>query len=738
MNANTPLDTTTASPFGASSGGFARLREATKEAEIDKALQVLEESATDDAFAGMTPKERRLAERQLRRLKGKMEDYPHLMAIKPTEGYLFRSDYFHVDRGVACVLGFFHDDAAKDDFGAFWGINRIPDGLGDGVSVVVLEQVRRMGQQWIDDKTGDSERLNKLDAGENDATLSARTKRKAAKVLSDVEIATDELADGASYLHVHNRLLVRAGSLDALDDALEKVARLYVDRFGTLNVAAYPGEQRAELSGLMRKMDKKRGSGQHFTSVEFAGSHSLVTNGLNDPSGEYVGSMKGDVNNSAVLFDVNDYSHHVVVADSSMNDYLGRAHVPDMWGSKISQSALLNNGRVVHLVLDGADLDRLGPALEGITTRLDMSTGDINMLEMFGDVEDEQAIFSAHIEKLVLMTEQVYEATDMDRSIIRGTLADTLTTFYVDKNMWVFNAPENRSRLRIVGIPHNQVPRLQDLVTSFQTGYRALESREARDPEMLHAYNVLQKVYMNLLNTQGDLFNTHTSERIDGVGQARRVIYDFSKLLHRGKGVAMAQLVNTIGFAVDNLSLGDTLVIHGTEHIDDAVKKYMQSQLDRLFTRGGRVAYLYNSAEKMLLDSAFNRFDDANWTVLGPMTDTTVAAYQKKLGRDIPPDLEHLITQRGESLAYLRRGVTNVVFHLDLALGVNPARAAQREAIAETQRRQKESARPAATPKGYVTQEQHNETRAPKALPGITPLGRPASLQPQRRMVPTR
>lgn len=741
MNAKSPLGTITTtatpSPFGSTAGGFAGLRDATVAAREAQLLRELEETASADPYNGMSAKERRQAEKQMRRLKGKMEDYPHLMAIKPREGYVFRSDYFHVDKAVACVLGFFHDEASRDDFGAFWGINRIPAGLGDGVSVVVFEQVRRMGAKWVEDRTTDTERLNNLDRGEQESGGTAKSRRKSAKVQTDVDEVVGELADGASYLHVHNRLLVRAPSLESLEDALERIRRLYVDRFGTLNVAAYPGEQRPELSALTRKNEKKRGSGQHFTSIEFAGSHSLVTNGLNDAGGEYVGSMKGDVNNSAVLFDVNDYDHHVVVADSTMNPILDRAHVPDMWGSKISQSTLLNNGRVVHLVLDGANLDTLGPSLEGITARLDMHTGDINMLEMFGKKEDEQSIFPAHLEKLVLMTEQAYESTDSDRSIIRGALTKTLTTFYVDKGMWSFNAKDNANRLRVVGIPHEQVPRVQDLVTYFNTQYKALENREARDNEMLHAYNVLQNVYEHLLNNHGDLFNGHTNPRIDGVSQARRVIYDFSKLLHRGKGIAMAQLVNTIGFAVESLGVGDTVVIHGAEHIDDAVKKYVGDQIERLFARGGRVAYLYNAVDKMLGDSAFNRFDAANWTVLGPMTETTVAAYQKRLGQEIPPDLERLVTTKGESLAYLRRGVTNVVFHLDLALGINPARAEQREAAREKSRRAAQTTS-TSLPAGYVTEEQYRQQAHQRKLTTAARGGRPESPTLQRRLTPTR
>lgn len=710
-------------------GGLAALRDAKHAAASADATSTHE----DSRFAGMSARERRAAERQLKRLKGTFEDYPHLLAMKPREGYLFRSDYFEVDDKTACLLGFFHDDAARDEFGAFWGINRIPAGLGEGVSVVVLEQVRRMGAKWVEDRIASSETLDRLNAGENEATGSSRSRRKVAKTASDIDDVTDELADGASYLHVHSRLLVKAPDLAALDSAVERIKRLYVDRFGTLGIAAYAGEQRQELSGLFRRNDKKRGRGQHFTSTEFAGAHSLVTNGLNDPGGEYVGSMLGDVNNSAVLFDVNDFEHHVVVADSTLNPVLGRAHVSDMWGSKVSQSTLLNNGRVVHLVLDDADLDVLGPKLTDLTVRMDMNRGDVNMFELFGDRADELTLFPAHLEKIVLMAEQAYETTDSDRSIIRGSLKETVTTFYIDKGMWARNAKENRGRLRLVDLDHTHVPRLQDIVTYFDTQYRSLANSSARDDEAVHAYNVLRLLFKDLLDNNGDLFNTHTADEIDGVFSARRVIYDFSKLRRRGQGVAMAQLVNTVGFAIDTLALGDTLVIHGTEHIDARVKSYITAQLERLYARGGRVAYLYNDIEKMLEDASFNRFDRADWTVLGPMSETTVAAYQKRLAQDIPPDLERLVTSKGRGLAYLRRGVTNVVFHLELALGIDPARATHRARI-EAQR----AAARRATGDGSTARPAAPATALGKRmLPAEREVPRPASA-PRLRMRPQR
>ncbi|WP_329143036.1 hypothetical protein OIU91_04785 [Streptomyces sp. NBC_01456] len=632
--------------------------------------------------------------REVKHLQGTFDAYPHLLALKPKEKYLFRSDYFEVDGSVACILAYFHDDAAHDNFAAFWGIDRIPDGLDERVTAVVLEQVKRMDEKWIDSYTKQSEKLDRLDANEQEETGTTSSKRKAAKISGDLGVTIGEIQDGASYLSVHNRLFLKAPDLATLDDTIDRVTRLYIDRFGTLKAAPYAGEQRQELSGLWKNNEKKKGKGFHFTSTELAGSYSLVTNGLNDKGGEYVGYMVGDVNNSAVLMDVNAYDHHAIVADATLSEYLDRQRVANMWCSKISQAALLNNGQVVHLILDGANLDKLGPKFERLTSRVDLNQGDVNMFEMFGEEEDELTVFSAQMEKLKLMFAQLYETSDgAIGSIIRSALEDTATDFYIEQGMWRHNAKNQRHRLRVVNIPHTQVPRLQMFVSYLATAHKALLNSSKTDPDQLRAYNVLRGIANAMLSTNGDLFNNHTASAVDGVRDSRRVVYDFSRLMRRGKGVAMAQLVNIVGFAVGKLGLDDTVIIHGTEHIDDRVKKYVKDQFDHMHERGGRVVYSYNDVDKMLADSDFNKFDAADYTLFGPMRDGTVAEYQKQLHQRIPPDLAQLITTKGENLTYLRRGVSNVVFHLDLALGINPYREAQRRQVRLEVARAEEAAR---------------------------------------------
>lgn len=654
------------SPWGMATS---RVREASASMAADEARD--RAASQQRSLKGMSRKERKAL---FSKTNGAtFKEYAHLLAVKPRQGYVFHSDYFEIDGNVGCILGYFHDESARDELPPFWGVNLIPY-LPQNVTAVLLQQVSRVTESWLKDKIKASERLDRLEEQEQSENGTKSSRRKASKVSAEVEQAIAEIQDGAAYLSVHYRILLKAPSLEILDDVIDDLRRRYIDSVGNLSIAAHPGLQRQELATLFAPNASKKGKGFHFTSTELAGAFNLVTNGLNDRGGEFVGYMVGDVNNSGVLMDVDQYSHHVVVADDekSRAEIMNKAQVADMWASKISQAALINNKRVVHIILDGADLTGvLGPRMDTITARIDMSQGDVNPFEVFGDRKDQLSLFSTHLEKMVLLTEQVYQPTDDDRTIIQGQLKDTLEQFYVDQNMWARNAKDNQDRLRLVGVPHDQVPQLKLFVTYLDQRYKALTGRANRDDEMVHAYSVLSSVFKSMLSANGDLFNVITNDVIDGTQKARRVIYDFSSLVDRGKGVAMAQLVNVLAFAASALGEGDTLIIHGAELIDKGVKPYMTEQFQRLFRRNGRVALCYNGVKAMLDDSEFNHFDEADWTALGAMSDALVPVYEKKLAKQIPVDMTKVITRRGEGLTFLRRGTVNVVFKRDLALGLN-------------------------------------------------------------------
>lgn len=598
--------------------------------------------------------------------------YPSLLAIKPKEKYIFHSDYYQVDKSYACILSFFHTEGASDNFGPFWGINKIPSGMDNDVTTIVFEQVRRMTESWVNDHQTKSEGIAQMNENEQNNAGTNTSRHKAVRKAQDFEIIASELQNGASYVQAQYRLLVKAPTLEKLDKALNAIDKLYIDRFGTIVAAPYSGDQRTELSQLFSPNERKLGHGFYFTSTEFAGTYSLVTHGLEDASGEYVGYMLGDVNASAVLLDVNKYTHHIVIASEQYDMSAAyRAHMADLWGSKVSQACMLDNGRVVHLILDGAKMSRLGPLFKNITQRIDMSKGDVNMFEMFGDTKDELSIFPMQMQKLILMAEQAYETTDSDRSIIRAELEKIATKFYIDSRMWYEDAANHRDDLRVVNIPHDEVPTLAKFVMYLQTEVKSLQQSGTNDAEALHVMKLLCAVFKNMLTSNGDLFNTCTTKRIDDAKTGKRVLYDFSGLARRGQGIAMAQFVNIVSFAVGNLGEGDTVIIHGADKISDRVKDYIRLQFDTLYEKGGRVCFLYNNIDKMLKDKEFCEFDKADYTIFGPMSETEIAEYQESLGQNIPPDLARCIVQKIQGLCYIRRGFDNVIFKQELTLGIS-------------------------------------------------------------------
>lgn len=598
------------------------------------------------------------------------EAYPELVKIKAHERYVFHSDYFRIDDYYASILMFKHRQGAMDRFGPFWGVNMIPYQLPKGVTTMNIDSVVRMGQGWIDAHQPRAENISNKNtmAQHENGTLTEKTKaRRSQQSLAEI---AQELTNGASYLNVQNRLLVKAPTLEMLDQAIHKIEREYTDNFGTLNPGIYNGRQYDELSHLLGWNKAKHGKGFYYTSTEYAGAYNLVTHGLEDPGGEYVGYMTGDVNNSAVLFNVDSFRHHVVIATNQFNDDIGkRQHVADLWGMKLAQSALLNGHRVVHLILDAeTDLDRIAPPMKDITYKIDMNHGDVNMFEMFGKHQDELAIFANQMTKIKLMAEQAYHPTDSDKSIIESSLEDILTDYYVKNGMWTPDAKNHRNLVKLVGLPHDEYPKLE-LFVSYLAMYRQKTlNLNSKDSEAVHAANTLNGIFTNLLSSNGDLFNTTTSSNIDGVVNGRRVIYDFSDLRRRGVGVAMAQLVNILNYAVSTLGDGDLVIIHGADQIDDGIKDYCKHQFDQLFDRGGRVAYLYNNIDSFLNDDAFNKYDEADYTIVGNMAPKRVDEYQRKLGSTIPMMLRKLITNHAEAINYIHRGTSNVVFKLQLPL----------------------------------------------------------------------
>lgn len=615
-------------------------------------------------------------------VKGKFRDNPLLNDVRPREGYYFHSDYFEVDDKVAKIVTFVNKAGGKKLLPVFWGINMIPQGLSPDVTVVLLQSHDKMTESWIEERQSKADKITSFNNNETKKSKSRQQKDKAKATSNDIDVITSEITDGASYLNIHFRMLIKAPDLKALEKAEEAIIRWYTSKFSTLKIETYEGKQRKELATLLAPTMLKTGKGFHLTSTEYAGNYNIVTQGLADPAGAFLGTMEGDVNTSGILMDLDNFNSHIVVAGDRKFKSLNNQFMSDMWGLKLSNATLMNNKRVIHLVLNKVDLENIGMNrqdgtfidLRPLTSHINMNEGDVNPLEVFGSIDpetglanDELSAFSAHINKLKLMLKQLYDADATDQSIIEGYMSKVINQYYEFEGMWARNAKEKRDQLRVVGLPHHSYPRLFSMVQVLERMHKSELSKGAnRDPNDLKAVNIIKGVFAGLLDQDGDLFDVHTNDVIDNTEFSRRVIYDFSSLRERGERLAMAQLVNVLDFATRRIEDGDLMVIHGVEFIAPSVRDYMSLTIDGIIARGGRVAYVYNNIEKMLADQEFNHFDSADYTALGYMSQTTFNKYTEILRQNVPDTLANLVTSKHAKRIYVRRGSDNIVF------GFNP------------------------------------------------------------------
>jgi hypothetical protein len=143
------------------------------------------------------------------------------------------------------------------------------------------------------------------------------------------------------------------------------------------------------------------------------------------------------------------------------------------WTKLMSATHVAAGSHVVHIVLDPA---RRADALEstlnlgaGVVARVDLARSTVTLMEVFGPAGTELDAYARHLDRLVAQLFWLIGPPKEDAAIVRAQLRDKLTDFYVDKRMWYRNAGANLGRLRVIGVPHQQVPTLHDLLSYFQT-----------------------------------------------------------------------------------------------------------------------------------------------------------------------------------------------------------------------------------------------------------------------------
>ena len=133
------------------------------------------------------------------KINGTFKDNSFLNDVRPREGYYFHSDYFNVDDKVAKIVTFVNKGFGKKLLPIFWGINLIPQGLGQDVTVVLVQSVDKMSESWIEEHQSTADKVSSFNDSETSKSVNRTEKKKAKSTSTDIDIIAEEIIDGAAY-----------------------------------------------------------------------------------------------------------------------------------------------------------------------------------------------------------------------------------------------------------------------------------------------------------------------------------------------------------------------------------------------------------------------------------------------------------------------------------------------------------------------------------------------------------
>lgn len=598
---------------------------------------------------------------------------PLLRSLVGKHRIVFHSDYMEIDNHVGQILTVIDREGSDRDKPRFWMTYLIPRNLSEHVEARLIMPIETMTESWTNNAQSTAETTKNsqmTQAAETDASKDAQIAGARAQ---DLQLISQDLNAGDKYLATQLKIFLKADNLATLDAARIRLAQTLISyNFGGIRIVPFEGQQLDEYQNLLKAPMDHISKPQMFTSYELAGSYNLLTHGITDPAGKYVGSMQADVNNSAVLLDVDKFDDSVVVASkdaaqtaSISSDELKGNRNSTLWGVKIAQSALEYGHRVVHFVMNYTHPDKIGADLSDISQIIDMNQGMINPFQMFGDVKDQLSIYSAHNEMLRLMSQQI--SSDLKANDLNKVLPQLLKRFYIQYGIWQDNPKDNFDLLRAVTLPNHTYPKLDRFNTYLSESLQAALQRHASNE--VASIERLQGVFERMEGEDSDLFNVYTSDKLTNAKRYAQVFYDFSKLLDRSESIAMAQLLNVVGYATSNLGDHDVLILHGADAIRKSVKDYLTKHIFvRLQQRGVRLVFLYDSVDSCLDDAKFCRLEHADYTLFGTMTGANVTKYQKLISQPLPNPLMQAIETKIPTLFFLSRGIDKVIFIQDLVL----------------------------------------------------------------------
>lgn len=615
--------------------------------------------------------------------------------IKPVGNIKFNSQDMLIDGKYASILTFIVRPGEFNKLRPLWGIDAIPritssdPVLANRVEMKMIQSISRRPEDWVENKIPAATEVATSGYEETARASQAMETTRYKRRYDNIKVISDEIANGASYLDLSIRIIIKALDRKDMLDAQRVLEREYSTVFAsTVQLVPFVGEQHLEYAGMLNSAEDQLGENYQLTSIELAGSYPFVTKGINDPDGTYVGSLAKEINADPVLLNTIDFDHLAVVYSKGLAADLSSYYNPKIkykfggttaWSAKMTQDALMHGHRVIHLVLNGEDPRRAGKIdLNDQTAYVDLTESKvgINMMEPFSVGQDEFGAFTQTTDKIKAIIRQFSKKVDItDDTTLKSAdfqnLSDLLRDFYVNEGMWRTNAKTNTEALRFLGIPSKDVPTLSRLVIYAKSRYQAevADSNQGGGSGNVDSYKKIYGLLKEISDNYGDLFDRKTTIRSEALSSKTQIIFDFGSLKLRSDKALMGQFINAFNYAERELREGDILIIHGMDEMSDTVCEYLDLRFRHLEERQAKVVLMYQYSDILFDSKKLHQtwFEKSDMKLTNSMTASSAKRYAEVLNVELPFTVRDGMTSGDRHIYLIVRGRETILFNFDMA-----------------------------------------------------------------------
>lgn len=474
-------------------------------------------------------------------------------------------------------------------------------------------------------------------------------------------------------------LLLVSKNPDNISEQLKALNDYYQEDHAGLKLESDAGDQENLFKQLLTPPSGNIYE-ETMMSAGYAGFDHAVRRGLNDDKGVAIGELTASLTNGSAMMDLNGSFKNKILISSTKTSHIykfdEKLSASSMWGQKVANHAMAYGHKTFHIVLN--DFDYYGeanmpgktktfsaePIMNSVLKKINLASGGLNPLQLFGDTKDQIQIYHNHLDKLVY---QFYLFTNrtMDRKMIPN-LRKELSNFYETKGIWNNEAYKYPGRIRILNKRANSYPTFDQFLLSLSN--YADETADAGSHKVQDAEDMVTSLE-TVLDTHYSTINTYTTLPDPDEPDVFQYYYRLNEL---EGDIKEAQFLNAFDYIAYAAQENDIIMIHGIDQLSTETARYIKRTLGKIENNGIRTAYLFDLIGRKQLDKdseskseginnieycdIFNTngifYEDIenefDYTILGTMSKNDLYRYEHLIKQTLPAELRNIMTATKE------------------------------------------------------------------------------------------